>query len=74
MYRDCDYPTPIEDSKMTKENSLGFDFGLKNFITMSDGRIIDSPEYFKHDLYKLKKEQRKLSKKQKGSKNKENKE
>lgn len=47
------------------------DFGLKHFLTLSDGRMIDSPEYFKHALDKLKKEQRKLSKKQKGSKNKE---
>ena len=56
---------------ITKENSLGFDFGLKHFLNLSDGRVIDSPEFFKHTLDKLKQEQRKLSKKQKGSKNKE---
>lgn len=44
---------------------------MKHFLTLSDGRIIDSPEYFKQALDKLKWEQRKLSKKQKGSKNKE---
>ena len=61
----------IEDKKISANNSLGFDFGLKSFLTLSDGRVIDSPEYFKHTLDKLAKEQRKLSKKQKGSKNKE---
>ena len=50
---------------------MGFDFGLKHFLTLSDGRTIDSPEYFKKMLDKLAWEQRKLSKKQKGSKNKE---
>ena len=63
--------TPVPDAKITKQNSLGFDFGLKHFLTLSDGRTIDSPEYFKYALDKLAKEQRKLSKKQKGSKNKE---
>ena len=61
----------VEDSKITKDNSLGFDFGLKHFLTLSDGRVVDSPEYFKKTLDKLAREQRKLSKKQKGSKNKE---
>ena len=63
--------TPVPNAKITKQNSLGFDFGLKHFLTLSDGRTIDSPEFFKHTLDKLAKEQRKLSKKQKGSKNKE---
>ena len=56
---------------ITKDNSLGIDFGLKHFLNYSNGERIDSPEYFKKLLTKLKKEQRKLSKKQKGSKNKE---
>lgn len=55
--------------KITKENSLGIDFGLKHFLTFSDGTKVDSPEYFKQALDKLAKEQRKISKKQKGSKN-----
>ena len=62
---------PEFKKEITKENSLGINFGLKHFLNFSDGTKIDSPEYFKHALDKLKKEQRKLSKKQKGSKNKE---
>ena len=61
----------ISDNKISADNSLGFDFGLKHFLTLSDGRTFDSPEYFKKMLDKLAWEQRKLSKKQKGSKNKE---
>lgn len=62
---------PEFDKQITKENSLGIDFGLKHFLNLSNGEKIDSPEYFKNGLEKLKKEQRKLSKKIKGSKNKE---
>lgn len=71
MHRDVEPEKVVEDSKITKDNSLGFDFGLKHFLTLSDGRVFDSPEYFKKTLDKLAWEQRKLSKKQKGSKNKE---
>lgn len=71
MHRDVELKKVVEDSKITKDNSLGFDFGLKHFLTLSDGRTFDSPEYFKKTLDKLAWEQRKLSKKQKGSKNKE---
>lgn len=71
MHRDVEPKKVVEDSKVMKDNSLGFDFGLKHFLTLSDGRVFDSPEYFKKTLVKLALEQRKLSKKQKGSKNKE---
>ena len=63
------YPECRNEIKV--DNSLGIDFGLKHFLTFSDGTTVDSPEYFKKMLDKLVWEQRKLSKKQKGSKNKE---
>lgn len=61
----------IDKATLTRENSLGIDFGLKHFITLSDGRVIDSPEFFKRARDKVAWEQHKLSKKQKGSKNRE---
>ena len=61
----------ILDREISVKNSLGIDFGLKHFLTFSNVTKIDSPEYFKRSLDKLKWEQRKLSKKQKNSKNKE---
>ena len=36
--------TLVPNAKITKQNSLGFDFGLKHFLTLSDGRIVDCPE------------------------------
>ena len=63
---------PKEFNKtITKDNSLRIDFGLKQFRNNTNGEKVDSLEYFKKLLTKLKQEQRKLSKKQKGSKNKE---
>lgn len=66
----------IEDSikekqKPIKETTIGLDFGLKTFITTSNGSKYTSPEYLKQALAKLQKLSRKHSKKQKGSKNKE---
>ena len=47
--------------------SIGIDFGLKHFITTSDGEIIDSPETYKKSLKQLAKLNRNLSRKKKGS-------
>lgn len=47
--------------------SIGMDFGLKSFLTLSDGRVIDSPETHKKALWELKRLNRNLSKKVKGS-------
>ena len=47
--------------------SIGIDFGLKHFITTSDGMVIDSPETHKKSLKQLKKLSRNLSLKKNGS-------
>ena len=47
--------------------SIGMDFGLKSFLTLSDGRVIDNPETHKKALRELKRLNRNLSKKVKGS-------
>jgi putative transposase len=50
----------------------GFDFGLKTFLTVSDGQIvyeIESPLFFKESLKKIKKLSKSLSSKKKGSNN-----
>ena len=47
--------------------SIGLDFGMKHFITTSDGEIIDSPETYKKSLKQLSKLNRNLSKKKSGS-------
>lgn len=64
--QDTDIPIKPE----IKENTtIGIDLGIKTFATISDGRKIDNPKYLKISLDKLKREQRKLSRKQKGSNN-----
>jgi putative transposase len=47
--------------------SIGIDFGMKHFLTTSDGEIIDSPEVYKKSLKTLAKLNRNLSRKKKGS-------
>jgi putative transposase len=49
----------------------GFDFGLKTFLTCSDGTKIKSPQFFKQSLNAIKKASKQHSKKLKGSSNRE---
>jgi len=49
----------------------GFDFGLKVFLTVSDGTQIESPQFLKQSLTVIKKASRQHSKKVKGSTNRE---
>lgn len=51
--------------------TAGFDFGLKTFLTTSDGEKIESPEFLKTNLAKLRKANRSHSRKQKGAANRE---
>jgi putative transposase len=50
-------------------NEIGIDYGVKAFITTSDGEIIESPKYFRKSELKLKKLQKAVSKKQLSAKN-----
>ena len=49
--------------------SVGFDFGLKKFLTGSDGNDIVSPDFFMQNAKRIKAKSRKLSRKQKDSHN-----
>lgn len=49
---------------------VGIDLGIKEFVTLSNGETISYPKFLKKSENKLAKYQRKLSKKKKGSKNK----
>jgi putative transposase len=61
----------IENKKQTNFNDkeIGIDVGITNYLTFSDGKTIENPRILKSIEKKLAKSQRKLSKKQKGSKN-----
>ena len=56
-----DYPFYDEYDKTN--SSIGIDLNLSNFLADSDGNIIDSPKFLKKTEAKLKKEQKKLSRK-----------
>lgn len=49
--------------------SVGFDFGLKTFLTASDGKDIEAPLFFKQNAMKIAKANKALSRKTKGSNN-----
>ena len=57
--------------KSTTVKIAGFDFGLKTFLTGSDGTLIESPQFLKQSLNAIKKASRSHSKKLKGSNNRE---
>ncbi|MFI5802791.1 RNA-guided endonuclease InsQ/TnpB family protein [Streptomyces sp. NPDC051561] len=59
---------PIED---TAGREIGLDMGLSHFVVLSTGEKIASPRFLRRAEKKLKKLQRRHSRKQKGSKNKE---
>lgn len=49
--------------------SVGLDFGLKKFLMTSDGKVIESPLFFKQSIEEIRKLHRILSRKKKGSNN-----
>lgn len=48
-------------------NTAGFDFGLKTFLTCSDGTTIESPQFFKSSLAEVAKRNQELARKRRGS-------
>ena len=64
----CETDSNSEYKSMTGKIA-GFDFGLKTFLTVSDGTKVKSPEFLKNNIKELKKKSRLLSKKNKGSNN-----
>ena len=50
---------------------IGIDVGIKEFYSDSSGNIVQNPKHLEYSMRKLIREQRKLSRKQKGSKNRE---
>ena len=55
--------------KVTEENSVGIDLGIKDFLVTSEGEVIDNPKFLRNSVDRLKVLQRRASKKKKGSSN-----
>lgn len=56
------------EAAIAKESSIGIDVGLENFANLSNGQTIQNPRFFKKGEKLLGKAQRKLSKLEKGTK------
>lgn len=61
-------PEP-EPAPFSLDTTLGIDVGLKDFATLSTGEKVENPRYLKNSLQRLKVLQRRVSRKKKGSKN-----
>ena len=67
IYLVCDVQCDIVKPRTGK--SVGFDFGLKKFLTGSDGHDIKSPYFFMLNIKNIRKKCRNLSHKKEGSHN-----
>ena len=52
-----------------KGGTIGIDVGIKEFYSDSNGNVVNNPKYLEKSMRKLIREQRRLSRKQKGSNN-----
>lgn len=59
----CDYQSDIK----CKDGKVGIDLGIKDFATMSNGKVIPNPRHYKKFQKKLAYLQKSLSRKKKGS-------
>lgn len=59
----------VEEIGSRTGNAVGIDFGMKHFLNLDNHSVIDSPEYFKQNLEKLRKSYRKVSRCKLGSNN-----
>lgn len=57
------------DIKPNNGGSIGIDVGIKTFYSDSNGNTVANPKYLEKSMRKLVREQRRLSRKQKGSNN-----
>jgi putative transposase len=60
-----------EKQKFSESTTIGIDVGIKNFAVLSTGEKIENPKYLKNSLQRLKVLQKRVSRKQNGSKNRE---
>lgn len=58
-----------DTQKVTPETIVGLDLGIKKLITLSNGKTYENNKYITKYEEKIKREQKNLSRKQKGSKN-----
>jgi putative transposase len=62
-----DEPEPLPETG----RAIGIDVGVKHFLTDSEGRQVENPRFYERTLERIRRRQKKLSRKRKGSKNRE---
>ena len=60
-----------QKAEIKSETAVGIDLGIKDFATLSSGEVIANPKHLKSKEIKLVKHQKRLAKKNKGSKRRE---
>ena len=55
--------------KINKDNTIGIDLGIKDFITVSNGKKVKNPKYLRKKIKSLRLSQKRLSRKKKRSNN-----
>ena len=58
-----------EKNPLSSENSIGIDLGVEKFATLSNGIAIENPRFITKMERRIKKVQKELSRKKKGSNN-----
>jgi len=66
-----DEKEPPEKQEFSEPTTVGIDVGVKDFAILSTGEKVENPKYLKNSLKRLKVLQKRVSRKQKGSKNRE---
>ena len=61
---------PPQTTQIKSETSIGIDTGIKNFLVLSNGIVVDNPQYLRRSLDRIRILSKRFSKKQDGSKNK----
>nr|DAH14297.1 MAG TPA: endonuclease [Caudoviricetes sp.] len=69
LFEDDTQDKPLK--AITRDTTIGIDLGVKDFCTLSTGEKVSNPKVLSKYLSKLAIEQQKLSRKQKGSRNRE---
>ncbi len=62
---------PLVNSKEVFDSPLGIDLGLKSIITTTEGQKVEPPHFYRKSQGRLRRLQRQLARRQKGSKNRE---
>ena len=61
----------VPDSNKSQVGIVGIDMGVKELATLSDGQVVENPRIYRQRERRMKRLQRSVSRKQKGSKNRE---